>query len=52
MSLDGRVLWRYPWDGANGATTPVLSGGETVIVGATDRIFVKDVGSLTLWTVD
>jgi outer membrane protein assembly factor BamB len=31
VSLDGRVLWRYPWQGGNGSTTPVLSD-DTIIV--------------------
>lgn len=28
---DGKLLWRYPWPGGNGATTPVVYG-ETIIV--------------------
>ncbi len=31
VSLDGVVLWRYPWDGGGGSITPVVSG-ETIIV--------------------
>src|SRR6185503_18789397 len=23
VSLDGRVLWRYPWEGGGGSTTPI-----------------------------
>jgi outer membrane protein assembly factor BamB len=36
VSLDGRVLWRYPWEGGGGSTTPVLSD-ETIIVSAPDK---------------
>ena len=36
VSLDGRVLWRYPWEGGGGSTTPVLSD-ETIIVSALDK---------------
>jgi hypothetical protein len=32
---DGRVLWQYPWAGANGGPTPVLHG-DTVIVSGPD----------------
>ena len=37
VSLDGRVLWRYPWQGGNGSTTPVLSG-DTIVVGSPDGV--------------
>jgi outer membrane protein assembly factor BamB len=36
VSLDGRVLWRYPWEGGGGSTTPVLNG-DTIIVSALDK---------------
>jgi outer membrane protein assembly factor BamB len=36
VSLDGRVLWRYPWEGGGGSTTPVVNG-ETIIVSALDK---------------
>lgn len=36
VALDGRVLWRYPWKGGGGSTTPVLNG-EMVIVGALEE---------------
>jgi outer membrane protein assembly factor BamB len=36
VSLDGRVLWRYPWQGGGGSTTPVLID-ETIIVSAPDK---------------
>lgn len=36
VSLDGRVLWQYPWQGGGGSTTPVLND-ETIIVSALDR---------------
>jgi len=36
VSLDGRVLWRYPWEGGGGSTTPVLNG-ETIIVSVLDK---------------
>jgi outer membrane protein assembly factor BamB len=37
VSLDGRVLWRFPLDSRNGVTTPVLGDG-TIIVGSPDRV--------------
>ena len=35
VSLDGRVLWRYPFPGGNGSTTPVLSD-DTIVVSSPD----------------
>ena len=37
VSLDGRILWRFPFDGKNGATTPVLNN-DTIIVNSPDRV--------------
>jgi outer membrane protein assembly factor BamB len=37
VSLDGRVLWRYPWDGGSGSTTPVQNDDDTIIVSALDK---------------
>ena len=37
VSLDGRILWRFPFDGKNGSTTPVLSN-DTIIVNSPDRV--------------
>jgi outer membrane protein assembly factor BamB len=37
VSLDGRILWRFPFDGKNGSTTPVLSN-DTIIVNAPERV--------------
>jgi outer membrane protein assembly factor BamB len=37
VSLDGRVLWRFPFDAKNGATTPVLNN-DTIIVNSPDRV--------------
>jgi hypothetical protein len=37
VSLDGRLLWRFPFDGKNGVTTPVLSN-ETIIVNSPERV--------------
>ncbi len=36
VALDGRVLWRYPWEGGSGSTTPLLNG-DTIIVSAMDK---------------
>jgi outer membrane protein assembly factor BamB len=36
VSLDGRVLWRYPWEGGGGSTTPI-SNGDTIIVSAHNK---------------
>ena len=37
VSLDGRILWRFPFDVTNGATTPVLSN-DTIIVNSPERV--------------
>jgi outer membrane protein assembly factor BamB len=37
VSLDGRILWRFPFSGQNGSTTPVLSN-DTIIVNAPERV--------------
>ena len=37
VSLDGRVLWRFPLDSKNGATTPVLADSQ-IIVSTGDRV--------------
>jgi len=37
VSPDGRILWRFPFDGKNGSTTPVLNN-DTVIVNSPDRV--------------
>lgn len=37
VSLDGRTLWRYPWIGANGSTTPLLDD-DTIIVGSPEGV--------------
>lgn len=36
VSLDGRVLWRYPWEGGGGSTTPI-SSGDTIVVSAHNK---------------
>jgi len=36
VSLEGNVLWRYPWEGGGGSITPVLNG-DTVLVSALDK---------------
>jgi outer membrane protein assembly factor BamB len=50
---DGRVLWRYPWPGANGGPTPVLHG-DTVIVGGPDQglVAVRPTVRDGQWTVE
>ena len=37
VALDGRILWRFPADGKNGSTTPVLNN-DTLIVNSPDRV--------------
>jgi len=37
VSSDGRILWRFPCDGKNGSTTPVLNN-DTIIVNTPDRV--------------
>jgi outer membrane protein assembly factor BamB len=55
VSLDGRILWRFPYEGKNGSTTPVLAG-DAIIVGSPERVIafrprLKDGGwsTETLW---
>ncbi len=37
VSLDGRILWRFPYDGKNGSVTPVLDNGA-IIVNSPERV--------------
>lgn len=37
VSLDGRILWRFPFDAKSGATMPVLNN-DTIIVNSPDRV--------------
>jgi outer membrane protein assembly factor BamB len=37
VALDGRILWRFPSDGRNGSTTPVLNN-DMIIVNSPDRV--------------
>ena len=37
VSLDGRILWRFPFDGKNGSTTPLLNN-DTIIVNSPDPV--------------
>jgi outer membrane protein assembly factor BamB len=37
VSVDGRILWRFPFDARNGATMPVLSN-DTLMVNSPDRV--------------
>lgn len=37
VAVDGRILWRFPSDARNGATTPVING-DTVIANTPDRV--------------
>jgi outer membrane protein assembly factor BamB len=37
VSLDGHLLWRFPFDGRNGSTTPVLSN-DSIVVSSPDRV--------------
>jgi outer membrane protein assembly factor BamB len=37
VSLDGRILWRFPQDGKNGSVTPVLNT-DTIIVNSPERV--------------
>lgn len=55
VALDGRILWRFPFDGKNGSTTPVLSN-DTIIVNSPERVIAfrprlrDDVWSVeTMW---
>jgi outer membrane protein assembly factor BamB len=37
VSLDGAVLWRHPWAGGGGSTTP-LQNGDSIVVGAPESV--------------
>jgi outer membrane protein assembly factor BamB len=37
VSLDGRILWQFPFDAKGGATMPVLNN-DTIIVNSPDRV--------------
>jgi outer membrane protein assembly factor BamB len=37
VTLDGRILWRFPYDGKNGAVTPVLND-DSLILNSPDRV--------------
>jgi outer membrane protein assembly factor BamB len=37
VTLDGRTLWRFPFDGRNGSTTPVLNN-DSIVVSSPDRV--------------
>jgi len=37
VSLDGHILWRFPFDAKGGATMPVLNN-DTIIVNSPDRV--------------
>jgi outer membrane protein assembly factor BamB len=37
VSLDGGILWRFPYDGKNGSVTPVLNN-DAVILNTPDRV--------------
>jgi outer membrane protein assembly factor BamB len=53
VSLDGRVLWRYPWEGGGGSTTPVMNE-DTIIVSALDKgvTAIKPVVRDGTWTAE
>ena len=37
VSLDGSILWRFPYDGKNGSVTPVLDNGA-IIINSPERV--------------
>jgi outer membrane protein assembly factor BamB len=37
VSLDGRIMWRFPFDGKNGSTTPVLYN-DAIILNSPERV--------------
>jgi outer membrane protein assembly factor BamB len=37
VALDGRILWRFPFDGRNGTMTPVLSN-DSIIASSPERV--------------
>jgi outer membrane protein assembly factor BamB len=37
VSLDGRILWRFPYDGKNGSVTPVLNN-DAIILNSPERV--------------
>jgi outer membrane protein assembly factor BamB len=53
VALDGRVLWRHPWEGGGGSTTPVVNG-DTIIVSALDKgmTALRPIVRGGVWTVE
>ena len=37
VSLDGRILWRFPYDGKNGSVTPVLNN-DTLVLNTPEKV--------------
>jgi outer membrane protein assembly factor BamB len=37
VALDGRILWRFPYDGKNGSVTPVLNN-DTLILNTPEKV--------------
>jgi outer membrane protein assembly factor BamB len=55
VSLDGRILWRFPYNGGNGAVTPVLNN-DTLVLNTPEKVIafrprLRDAAWLveTLW---
>lgn len=53
VSLDGRVLWEFAWDGKAGSTTPLIHDG-LVIVSGPDRgmVAIRPVLTNGRWSVE
>jgi outer membrane protein assembly factor BamB len=53
VALDGRVLWRQPWAGGEGSTTPVVDDGLVVIgSGRAGTVALRPALREGQWTVD
>ena len=53
VSLDGTVLWRSPWDGRGGSTTPVLYN-DMILISALDKgvAAIRPILRGDTWTAD
>ncbi len=52
VSLDGRVLWRHPWQGGNGSTTPALSGDAIIVSNSDGMTALRPTVRAGTWSVE
>jgi len=53
VALDGRVLWRHPWPGGEGSTTPTVADGLVVVgAGRPGTVALRPTVRAGEWTVE